>query len=183
MFSIHAERLAEVPSFIATMCIPLCNMESESQQLFRRVATRYITPDDRECVMAYAWTDANGDVVVIGWATLTYWHVAEGDSRPQVNTFVAEGHRRRGLAAALCACISPVVTKVMGPVCVFSPLVSRIAKRLGWDSRCYQSVDDGWIAVDGVVDGIVHESDAGVHVAAHPVRSLSLACGETGEDS
>jgi GNAT superfamily N-acetyltransferase len=136
--------------------------------------------------IAYAWLAATRDrpaIRVIGWASLTEWRVGN-EVRPQVQMYVAPDHRQRGIATALCICLSAESSQDK-PLCVFSDEAVAIARRLGWWAAQYKKVEDGWIGV-GVVEGrVIGSGDhAGrVHDAAPEVRDLPLASAAEGAAS
>lgn len=183
MINIHTQPLDTVPAFIADSCAELCHADSEMQAMFRDIAEG---TSHRMGIVAYAWLDADEEIDVIGWATVTLWQVGD-EERVQLQVFVAPAYRRKGLAFSLCVCLThdmPHSTS-SARLCVFSDEVFRIAKRLGWHARQYRSVDDGWIGVaetDGRDIG-AGADEAGLHVAAPEVRSVPLASEQAGEET
>lgn len=146
MYSIHAMRAADLPEFVAEQCRRLCHDDSEMQCLFGRIASSSVHSHEENWIIAYAWTGGWHGVSVIGWASATDWYVGK-ETRRQVQMFVADDHRGRGLGTALCVCLGDFATNSTGPVCVFSDEALSIAKRLGWKANQYTSTDDGWIGV------------------------------------
>jgi hypothetical protein len=147
MLTITATTLSDISPFAAHQCELLCHEGSEMQQLFRRARTAGLDAQEKCWRVVYAtyWT-MDDTLMVAGWASLTDWHV-EGERRPQAQGFVAPTHRKRGIATALCVCLTHGLTKDELPVAVFSEEFGAIARRLHWESTQYKSVDDGWIAV------------------------------------
>ena len=146
MMDISTRYLSEISHLVAHQCELLCHEGSEMQQLFRRARTTGLTAQEKRWRIAYAtyWTK-DDTLMVAGWASLTDWHV-EGERRPQAQGFVAPTHRKRGIATALCVCLTHGLTKDELPVAVFSEEFGAIARRLHWESTQYKSVDDGWVA-------------------------------------
>lgn len=137
-------------------------------------------------LVAYAWLDAEDEIEVVGWATITLWQVGD-EERVQLQVYVAPAYRRKWLATALCACLTHDMphSTTSARLCVFSPEVMQIARKLGWHARQYRSVDDGWIGVaetDGRDIG-AGADEAGLHADAPEVRSVPLASEQAGEES
>jgi GNAT superfamily N-acetyltransferase len=150
MLSINAMPADEVPCFIAEQCRLLCNNGSESQGMFDRISMRSLREGDYGAMIAYAWKsdDLDGPIVV-AWACVSEWPVGD-EVRIQAQGFVAPDYRRRGIALALCVCLTHDLPLESLPVAVFSPEFFRIAKRLNWNATEYALVDDGWIGVGTV---------------------------------
>lgn len=184
MINIHTQPLVTVPDFIADGCADLCHDGSEMQGMFDDIAHGVY---DRIGVMAYAWMESDADIPdIVGWATVTEWLVGD-EIRVQLQVAVAEPYRRKGLATALCVCLThdmPNAT-TSSRLCVFSDEVMRIARKLGWHARQYRSVDDGWIGVaetDGRDIGTGPDQER-LHADAPEVRSVPLASEQAGEAS
>jgi hypothetical protein len=146
MLSISVTTVAELSPLVAQQCELLCHEGSEMLDLFRRVRCESLEPQERGWRIAYARTMRDGVLMVIGWASLTDWYVA-GERRPQAQGFVAPAHRKRGIATALCVCLTHGLTTDELPVAVFSEEFGAIARRLHWPCTQYKSVTDGWVAV------------------------------------
>lgn len=151
MLNIHTMSASELPCFIAEQCRNLCHDGSEMQGLFDRIALLSLHDSDHAARIAYCWVHGDDDdgPTVVAWASVSEWRVGE-EVRIQSQGFVAEGYRQRGLATALCICLTHDLPRDALPVAVFSPEFFRIAQRLKWNATEYTLVDDGWIGVGTV---------------------------------
>jgi hypothetical protein len=183
MINIHCMPLDCMPAYIASACADLCHSDSEMQSMFNDISEDSST---RMGLVAYAWLDDEDEVEVVGWATITLWQVAD-EERVQLQVSVAPAYRRKGVATALCACLThdmPHAT-TSARLCVYSDEVMRIARKFGWHARQYRSVDDGWIGVadtDGRDIGTGADEER-LHADAPEVRSVPLASEQAGEET
>lgn len=152
MLNIHAMTADELPCYIAEQCHALCNPGSEMQGRFQRLSMLSLNESDRAARIAYCWIPGDEDgPEIVAWACISEWVVGD-EARVNVQGFVREDYRKRGVSTALCVCLTHDLPRDKLPVAVFSPEFSRIAKRLGWQATEYRLVDDGWIGV-GATDG------------------------------
>ena len=151
MLNIHTMSAAEVPCYIAEQCRNLCNDGSEMQGVFDRIALLSLREQDHSARIAYCWQGGDDDdgPQVVAWASISEWRVGM-DTRIQAQGYVHKDYRQRGLATALCICLTHDLPRSSLPVAVFSPEFFRIAQRLKWSATEYTLVDDGWIGVGTV---------------------------------
>jgi GNAT superfamily N-acetyltransferase len=188
MLIIAALTTAQFPGWAAQHCRDrLCHDESEMQHLFDRIIQHSLSVQERGWMIAFARVQPDyfdDEVEVVGWASLTEWKVGD-EVRLQVQGFVDEKHRGKGIAGAMVVALCHDMPMHPLPVAVFSPEFFSIAKRLGWNATQYKHVDDGWISVgtttaEGRSGG--RGSDSGrVHADAPTVCGLPLAREQTGE--
>lgn len=189
MLHIDTTTVSHLPRLVAAQCVLLCHEGSEMQDLFSRVWLAACEQHERDWLIAYAWYSPEQESAsrVVGWVSLTQWST-EGHLLWQLQGFVDEGHRHRGIATALCVCITHGVPKDQLPRAVFAEEFGAIARRCGWTCSQYKHVDDGWIKVASF--GLPEGRDGGegthherVHDAAPTVRHLPLACDEAREEA
>lgn len=187
MLHIDTTSVAHLPRLVAAQCVLLCHEGSEMQDLFSRVWLASCEPHERDWLIAYAWYAPEQDQQsrVVGWVSLTQWST-EGRLLWQMQGFVDESHRNRGIATALCVCITHGVPKDQLPQAVFAEEFGAIARRLGWACSQYKHVDDGWIktasfAVPEGGDGDEGNLSQRVHAIAPTVCDLPLARNAQGE--
>lgn len=186
MLQITADIAFNVHPHVAEQCAArLCHAESEMQGVFSRIALLSLSQRERAWMIAYAWQPHEDDVqYVVGWVSVTEWDVGD-ETRIQVQGYVSEEFRERGVASALVACLCHDMPAAKLPVAVFSKEFFAIAKRLGWKATRYRHAHDGWIGVE-TTDGrsIGAGADAtGIHADAPEVRSVPLASHEAGEET
>lgn len=187
MLVIAALTMAQFPGWAAQHCREhLCWEGSEMQRLFDRAIQHSLTPQERGWKIAFARLQPgyfDDEVEVAGWVSLTEWTVGN-EVRLQVQGFVAEKYRGKGVAGAMLVALCHDLPMHQS-VAVFSPEFFSIAKRLGWIVTQYKHVEDGWIAVESTtVEGrdSGRRSDSGrVHADAPPLCGMPLAGEQTGE--
>lgn len=186
MINITADIAINIHPHVAEQCASrLCHAESEMQGVFSRIALLSLSERERSWMIAYAWQPHEDEVQhVIGWVSVTEWDVGD-ETRIQVQGYVDQDFRERGLANAMVACLCHDMPTTRLPIAVFSKEFFAIALRLGWNATRYRYVTDGWLGVD-TTDGRnigAGADQAGLHVDAPEVRSMPLARDEAGEEA
>ena len=133
----------DLPASVAQQCIQLCNKDSESRKFFTRLADGDgATDEDLDVIVTYATIRDSiswDNMTVIGWATASTWN-----GRIQLQTFVDQEHREKGIGFSLIACLTFDMPKVEVPVAVFSDACLRIADRLGLNAEQWERKDNEW---------------------------------------
>ena len=137
----HASSL---PASVAGQCEQLCKPNSEMQGLFNRIASGDgATDSDLDVMVSYCATYPHhfeDDVLeVLGWATVSTWN-----DRLQLQAFVGEEHRKKGLGFSLIACLTFDMPEVKMPVAVFSDECKRIADRLDLNCEQWERKNNEW---------------------------------------
>jgi hypothetical protein len=185
MIQITADIAINIHPHVAEQCAArLCHDESEMQGVFNRISLLSLSPREREQMIAYAWQASDDGQHVIGWVSVSEW-VVGNETRIQVQGFVDQEFRERGLASALVACLCHDMPATRLPVAVFSKEFFAIAQRFGWNATRYRYATDGWLGV-ATTDGRYSTrriDPAGLHADAPEVRGMPLAREQEGEAS
>lgn len=144
------DRPAAIPPAIAQGCVPLTKgiYSAEMLDYFNALANGNIGDTPPDLSLAVALLEDEADMTPIGWASLSLWN-----SMWQVQGFVHEPYRRRGLASALCSVLLLTHPDRDERIAVFSDHCRRIVTGIGFRNvEQWKAVDDGWIKV-GEPDG------------------------------
>lgn len=150
MLGIHTHLGTEVPYTAAAQASELCNQGSEMQRFFDRLVQGETSEEDSGVMVSYAYHLDADEATVVGWATVSRWR-AGNETRLQVQAYVRDDYRQRGVATALFACVTSGLPR-SSEVAVFSDECMRIARRLRLSATQYRRVADGWIGL-GVSEG------------------------------
>jgi GNAT superfamily N-acetyltransferase len=152
MFNIYSMLAGEMPALAAVQASSLCWAKSQMQGVFGRIAIGQPTEEDCDIVVAYAAVIDDDGLSLIGWASIGTWEY-KGEKRREMQSYVHDDHRRKGVAFSLVAAASHGMPRSTLPVAVFSEECMRIAQRLGWAAERFIWCDDGWIRTNDVEGG------------------------------
>ena len=144
MLKIATHTPTSVPASLAELCAAtLCKPGGEICAMFHDIAGNEPESWAGTTVAIATRTDDAGNVVPIGWATLTEWN-----GKPSLQASVYPTHRHYGLASAMISALTVLSDRSLAEVSVFHPRLVGAARRAGFKNvQQWERSDDGWVRV------------------------------------